>query len=471
MQPKSLSRFSVTYRVNFTVMFVLLISLVLSVALVNRFVEKEMRHTYMDSVQTLFNSFQDGVKGSLERGQMKNFEKLLQDQNKIKGVVGVNLYDRFGKIDLSSNDLQTDAQLSDELLAQLSATKNQIIFEEDTTISVYGPQMIVPDCIRCHPTWKKGEIGGILTLTYSLASLNTTIKRLQYATSAGSLILLAIVSLIIFIVMRRLVSNPVKNIIVNLSGSAQRVENAANLSSESSHSLSDNASLQSASLKQTESFLSEILDMTGKNVENADVADTIMGETNEVMMESNKAMEDLIRAIGNIEETNNETASTLKLIDEIAFHTNLLALNAAVEAARAGEAGAGFAVVADEVRSLALRASEAAGSINTMLDESNTRVSKGVELSQKARESLSFSTQKADEAVVLINQISSASKDQSRQIEELSVAISKLGQVTSDNLEDAQKASSVSNQMQAQFKNLNKDIDKLKVLMRGKRMS
>nr|WP_320194114.1 methyl-accepting chemotaxis protein [uncultured Desulfobacter sp.] len=468
MHQNFLSRFSVTQRVNFVVVFVLFVSLFVSLTLLNRFVENQMRHTYMDSILTLFSSFQDGVKGSLERGQMKNFEKLLSDQNKIKGVVGVELYDRSGSINLSSTSLKKDDQLSQEILNRLHESKTMMISEEKKAISIYGPQLVIPDCIRCHPGWKKGEVGGVLTLTYSLESLNTTIRQLKYATSIGSLILLAIVSLIIFVVMRRLVSKPVNHIIGNLSNRAKNVENAAHLSAESSHSLSDNASVQSTSLKQTEDFLKDILAMIDENVKNADIADNIMAETNAVMTGSNQTMEDLSTAIANIEATNKETATTLKLIDEIAFQTNLLALNAAVEAARAGEAGAGFAVVADEVRNLALRAATAAGSINTMLEESNAKVTRGVEFTRKARESFSFSTQKADDAVRLINQISSASKDQSIHIEKLADAIFKLGQVTKDNLEDARKASSVSTQMQEQFENLNEDIEKLKTLMGGR---
>ena len=80
------------------VVIVLLICLAASVTLLNRFVENQMRLTYNQSVHTLFNAFEDGVKGSLERGQMKNFQKLLHHQKEINGVMEVNLYDRKGAV-------------------------------------------------------------------------------------------------------------------------------------------------------------------------------------------------------------------------------------------------------------------------------------------------------------------------------------------------------------------------------------
>lgn len=470
MKLKFFSKFSVTYRVNFVVLFVLFISLVAAVVLLNGFVERQMRYTYIDSVKTLFNSFEDGVKGSLERGQMKNFQKLLHHQKEIKGVMEVNLYDKHGKVDLSSNQIADVPVLPSEIINQIRQSKEPFIFKSDSSLTIYGPQWIVPDCIRCHPKWENGDIGGVLSLAYNLDSLNSIIDRLKYFTFGGSFILLVIISCIILLVMRKLVSNPINKVINNLSSSARSVGKAAHLSAASSESLSENAASEASSLKKTAVSLEKLDDMTNMNVQHAASADNIMSETNQVMISSKQTMSGLKNAMEKIEESNKETSSTLKIIDEIAFQTNLLALNAAVEAARAGEVGAGFAVVADEVRNLALRSSEAAKNINLLLKGSNVRVSKGVEFVQKADESFAISEEKTGKAVTLINNIASASKDQSVDISQLSVAVSELGKMTQNNVEDSKKASSVSKEMELQFQELNKDVDSLIKLIRGIRL-
>lgn len=467
MNSKFLSQLSVTQRLVFAVLFVLFISLGISVFLLDGFVERQMRLMYIDSVQTFFNSFEDGVKGSLERGQMKNFQKLLHRQKGIKGVIGVNLYDKQGKINLSSNDIADETSLSPELLNRISASKEQVLLTTHSTLTVYGPQWVVPDCIRCHPTWENGDVGGVLSLAYDLKSLNSVVDHLKYFTAGGSLTLLILVSIIIFMVMRRMVTIPINKIINSLNSSAKSVGEASHLTAASSESLSKNASLQAVSLEQTAASLKKLAATTHMNTDNATSADMIMNETNQVMIDSNHTMSGLNNAMEKIENANKETASTLKLINGIAFQTNLLALNAAVEAARAGEVGAGFAVVADEVRNLALRVSEAANSIDGLMQDSNKRISKGIKFSQKAEQSFSTSQKKSREAVTLIDQITSASKDQSRDISQLSIAVNALEKVTRNNVDDSQKAAAVSNEMETQFKKLNEEVDRLMILIRG----
>ncbi|MBA3015962.1 MAG: methyl-accepting chemotaxis protein [Proteobacteria bacterium] len=467
MKLKTFSQYSVSHRIMIFINAVLVVVLIGGTILLNAYVKDKMKATYIDSVHTLFTSFQEGVKGSLERGQMKNFKTLLMQQHEIKGILDASLYDRNGKINLSSSDaIEKDTTLPEEIQLSLNEKKT---FEEinSKTIRIVSPQVVITDCVRCHLTWRVGEIGGSLSLTYDLSPLTSTINRLQWMLAIGSLLLLFITSGCIYTFMLRTVTKPITHIIDGLTASATMLSEVASQAAASSQSMAERASQQAASLEETSASIEEISAMTLQNADNSGSANVLMSDTRKVMTDANQAMDQLSQAMQGIAQANNETSKIIKTIDEIAFQTNLLALNAAVEAARAGEVGAGFAVVANEVRSLAMRAAESARNTAQLLEGTSAKVNNGVQLVQLTDKSFKQAVEQAEKTSSILQEITTASKEQSLGIRQVSTAVQELDDATQQNAADADKDSHLAANMEQQSQHLNDYIQKLASLISG----
>ena len=190
--------------------------------------------------------------------------------------------------------------------------------------------------------------------------------------------------------------------------------------------LGDLHSKLAASLEEMTSTMTEIEAQTKSNASNATDASKLANATRQTIDGQVGEIRHLNEVMHAIQEASQQITRINKVIDEIAFQTNILALNAAVEAARAGEAGAGFAVVADEVRNLAGRAGEAAKQTSELVEKSITAVSQGVDLAAQVAQSLTGIDEKAKQVDGIVEQIARASSEQSQALSALTQAIADL---------------------------------------------
>ena len=278
---------------------------------------------------------------------------------------------------------------------------------------------------------------------------------------ASVLALSVLFGLVVAGLLTRMIAQPIRKIVEGVTNASNQVNSAAEQIAASSQGLAESTSQQAAGLEETASSLEEMANMNRQNADNAEQANTLVGETTILAEQGGEAMGRMSAAIGEIKSSSDETAKIIKTIDEIAFQTNLLALNAAVEAARAGDAGRGFAVVAEEVRNLAQRSAEAAKDTNHLIESSKEKAELGVKVSGEVEDVLV----KIQTAIVKINElvrsVSTASKEQSKGIDQVNLAVSQMDDATQSNAANAEETSSTSEELSAQAQELNAMIIEL----------
>src|SRR3954453_16617184 len=221
-----------------------------------------------------------------------------------------------------------------------------------------------------------------------------------------------------------------KDLAGRMSDSAESVSAAASMVSGSSQSLAAGASQQAASLEETSASAEEIASITRKNADHALQVAGLMQQSADGAAAVNQSLDRMVDQMQEIGNSSNKIARIIKVIDEIAFQTNILALNAAVEAARAGEAGLGFAVVADEVRNLAQRCAQAARDTAGLIEDSIQHAKTGKVRLDGVAGAMRQVTQSAIQVQRLSNEVNAGSEEQARAIEQISKAILQIQQVT-----------------------------------------
>jgi methyl-accepting chemotaxis protein len=276
---------------------------------------------------------------------------------------------------------------------------------------------------------------------------------------------LAVGGLVLWVV--RDITATVRRLADELEEGANQVASAASQVSSSSQSLAQGSSEQAASLEETSASSEEINSMAHKNTENSRLAAELAMQSGEKFVVTNQALEETVVAMDEINAQSSKISKIIKVIDEIAFQTNILALNAAVEAARAGEAGMGFAVVADEVRNLAQRSAQAAKDTTVLIEESVAKSHEGKNKVDQVATDIRAITEESSKIKTLVDEVNLGSQEQSRGIEQIAKALTQMEQVTQTTAANAEESASAAEELTAQSEALRDVVDRLEAMVSG----
>ena len=396
---------------------------------------------------------------------------LIEDFNTVMGLVKQQ-HDTFEYMDLTSYN-----NLRDELVEPINS-----LSESMTAFVAYGFQRV--DTIRADAD-AQGNLFAMI--------------------NAGAVIFALLMTLVIYLGLRRTVIAPLRGAIQRLDAIAEAdltnplpeagkneigrlfgamgtmQQNLTNIvgrvregSNEIHHGtreiasgnadLSSRTEQQAASIQQTAASMEEMTATVKQNADNARQASTLAADASTTAERGGQVVEQVVQTMHGISTSSKKVADITSVIDSIAFQTNILALNASVEAARAGEQGRGFAVVAGEVRNLASRSADAAKEIKTLIDASVTQIQQGSTLVEQAGTTMSDVVTAVRRVTDIMDEISAASQEQSDGIEQVSQAVGQMDQVTQQNAALVQQASAAAASLEEQANRLEQAVAVFKLL-------
>ncbi|MCK9216650.1 MAG: methyl-accepting chemotaxis protein [Firmicutes bacterium] len=252
-------------------------------------------------------------------------------------------------------------------------------------------------------------------------------------------------------------------IMSNIVNASEQVAAGSKQVSDSSMALSQGAAEQASSVEELTASLEEVSSQTDINAKNAGNANELAEAAKNNAIDGNSKMQEMVKAMEEINESSANISKIIKVIDDIAFQTNILALNAAVEAARAGQHGKGFAVVAEEVRNLAARSANAAKETTDMIEGSIKKSEGGTRIANETAEALNKIVGDVAKAAELVGDIASASNEQANAIGQINQGIMQVSQVVQSNSATSEEGAAASEELSGQADLLKEMVGKFKL--------
>lgn len=227
--------------------------------------------------------------------------------------------------------------------------------------------------------------------------------------------------------------------------------------------LSQGTTEQASSVQELSSIVETVKNDLGSTARQTDEAAELVAKTQNILSISMEEMRKMLAAMGNIEQKSAEIEKIIKVIDDIAFQTNILALNAAVEAARAGAAGKGFAVVADEVRNLAQKSAEAAKNTNILIEETVSAVAAGTKIASETEDAVQDMAASAGQVGEIVVQIKETTRGEYEVMNQIAASIEQISDVVQSNSSTAEESAAASEELSGQAEVLKDLISEFKL--------